>query len=80
MNEQEEHNSKILSDLKSETHIEREGLRGEILRSKNEPSQNEKPVMERTDDYLARNFVALTREAEQREQRLRDDMEQLQSQ
>ena len=34
-------------------------------------------MKERTDDYLAKNLSRMTREAEQRETRLRDDMEKL---
>ena len=37
-------------------------------------------MKERTDEHLAKNLSRLTREAEQREFRLRDDMEKLRTQ
>ena len=36
--------------------------------------------MEKTDEHLAKNLSRLTREAEQRELRLKDDMEKLRTQ
>ena len=43
-------------------------------------AQAKKILKERTDEYLAENLSQMAREAEQRETRLRDDMEKLRSQ
>ena len=40
-------------------------------------SRSEKRLKERTDEHLAKNLLRMTREAEQIELRLRDDMEKL---
>ena len=53
-------------------HIERYCLRQEIHRNKQEASQSEKILKERKDERFARDLPPV---ADQREQRLRDDME-----
>ena len=58
-------------------HVERENLREEINRNRQEVSRSEKRLKERTNKHLAKNLSRLTREAEQRELRLRDDMQKL---
>ena len=58
-------------------HVERENLREEINRNRQEDSRSEKRLKERTDEHSAKNLSRMTREAEQRELRLRDGMEQL---
>ena len=58
-------------------HVERENLREEIDRNRQELSRSETRLKERTDEHLAKNLSRMTREAEQRELRLRDDMEKL---
>ena len=55
------------NELERTAHVERESLREEIHRKKQEISQSEKHLKKRTDDH----------EAERRVQRLREDMEQL---
>ena len=52
-------------------------LRDEINRNHQEVSRSEKRLKERTDEHLAENLSRMTREAEQRQLRLRDDMEKL---
>ena len=66
-----------MSELERAGHFERESLREEINRNKQEASRSEKRLKERTDEHLAKKLSRLTREAEQRELRLRDDMEKL---
>ena len=66
-----------MSELKRAVHVERENLREEKNRSRQEASRSEKRLKERTDEHLAKNLSRLTREAEQKELRLRDDMEKL---
>ena len=56
-------------------HVEREKLLEEINRNRQEASRSKKRLKERTDEHLAKNLSRMTREAEQRELRLRDDME-----
>ena len=65
------------SELEMTEHVERESLREEINRNRQEASRSEKRLKERTDEHLAKNLSQLTREAEQRELRLKDDMEKL---
>ena len=65
------------SELEMTDHVERESLREEINRNRQEASRSEKRLKERTDEHLAKNLSRLTREAEQRELRLKDDMEKL---
>ena len=52
-------------------------MREEINRNRQEASRSEKRLKERTDEHLAKNLSRLKREAEQRELRLRDDMEKM---
>ena len=52
-------------------------LRQEINRNHQEVSRSEKRLKERTDEHLAKNLSRMTREVEQRELRLRDDIEKL---
>ena len=53
-----------MSEIERAVEVKRETLREEILRNKQEISQNEKRVEERTNEYLARNLSGMTREAE----------------
>ena len=66
-----------MSRLEKAVHVERENLRLEINRNRQEVSRSEKHLKERMDEHLAKNLSRMTREAEQRELRLRDDMEKL---
>ena len=66
-----------MSELERAVHIERESLREEINRNRQEVSRSKKRLKERTDKHIAKNLSRMTREAEQRELRLRDDMEKL---
>ena len=75
--EQNEQMSIRMSELERAVHIERESLREEINRNRQEVGRNEKRLKERTDEHIAKNLSRMTREAEQRELRLRDDMEKL---
>ena len=54
-------------ELERAVHVERESLREEIDRKRQEVSRNEKRLKERTDEYLAKNLSRMTREAEQKE-------------
>ena len=69
-----------MSELERAVHVERESLREEINRNRQEISRSEKRLNERTDEQLTKNLSRMTREAHQREIRLRDDMEKLRSQ
>ena len=75
--EQNEQMSIRMSELERAVHIERESLREEINRNRQEVGRSEKRLKERTDEHMAKNLSRMTREAEQRDLRLRDDMEQL---
>ena len=75
--EQNEHMSLRMSELERAVHVEREKLREEINRNREEVCRSEKPLKERTDDHLAKNLSRMTRETEQGESQLRDDMEKL---
>ena len=75
--EQNEQMSLRMSELERAVHAERENLREEINRNSQEVSRSEKRLKERTDEQLAKNLSRMTREAEQRELRLRDVMEKL---
>ena len=66
-----------MSELERAVHVERESLRQEINRNRQEVGRSEKRLKERTDEHLAENLSRMTRGAEQRELRLRDDMEKL---
>ena len=72
--EQNEKMSIRMSELKRAVHVERESLREEINRNRQEVSRSGKRVKERTDEHLAKNLSQMTREAEQIELGLRDDM------
>ena len=75
--DQNEQMSLRMSELERAVHIERESLREEINRNRQEVSRSEKRLKERADEHLAENLSRLTREAEQKKLRLRDDMEKL---
>ena len=75
--EQNEQMSIRMSELERAVHIERECLREEINLNGQEVGRSEKCLKERTDEHIAKNLSRMTREAEQRELRLRDDMEKL---
>ena len=77
LGEQNEQMSLRMSELERAVHIERESLREEINRNRQEVGRSEKRLKERTDEHMAKNLSRMTREAEQRELRSRDDMEKL---
>ena len=77
MGEQNEQLSIRKCKLERVVHVERESLREETNRNSQEVSRSEKCLTERTDEYLARNLSRMTREAEEREKRLRGDLEQI---
>ena len=72
--EQNEQMSLRISELERAVHVVRESLREEINHNRQEVSRSEKRLKERTDEHVAKNLSRMTREAEQRETRLRDDM------
>ena len=78
--EQNEQMSIRMSELERAVHVERESLREEINRNRQEVDRSEKRLRERTDEHIAKNLSRMTREAEQRELRLRDEMEKLRTQ
>ena len=78
--EQNEQMSIRMSELERAVHVERESLRKEINRNRQEVGRSEKRLKERTDEDIAKNLSRMTREPEQRELRLRDDMEKLRKQ
>ena len=78
--EQNEQMSIRMSEQERAVHVERESLREEINRNRQEVSRSEKRLKERTQEHIAKNLSPMTREAEQREFRLRDDMEKLRTQ
>ena len=75
--EQNEQTSIRMSELERAVHVERESVREEINRNRQEVVRSKKRLKERTDEQIAKNLSRMTREAEQRELRLRDDMEKL---
>ena len=75
--EQNEQMSIRMSELERAVHIEREILREEINRNRQEAGRSEKRLKGKTDDHIAKNLLRMTKEAEQRELRLRDDMGKL---
>ena len=77
LGEQNEQMSIRMSELERAVHIERESLQEEINRNRQEVGRSEKLLKERTDENMTRNLSRMTREAEQRELRLRADMEKL---
>ena len=58
-----------MSELEREVHVERENLREEINRNRQEVIGSEKLLKERTDEHLAKYLSRMTSEAEQRESR-----------
>ena len=78
--EQNEQISIRMSELEREVDVERENLREEINRNRQEVRRSENCLEERTDEHIAKNLLRMTREAEQRELRLRDDMKKLKTQ
>ena len=78
--EQNEQMSIRMSELGRAVHIERESLREEMNRNRQEVDRSEKRLKERTDEHIAKNLSRMTREAEQRKSRLRNDMEKLRTQ
>ena len=66
-----------MSEQERAVHVEGENLREEINRNRQEVSRSEKRLKERADEHLAKNLSRMTRQAEQRELRLRDDLEKL---
>ena len=75
--EQNQQMSIRMSELERAVHVERESLREETNRKRQDVGRSEKRLKERTDEHIAKNLSRMTREAEQRELRLRDDMEKL---
>ena len=65
------------SEVERAVPVERENLREEINRNRQEASRSEKRLKERTDEHLDKNLSRMKREAEHRELQLRDDMEKL---
>ena len=51
-----------MSELERAVHVERESLREEINRNRQEVSRSEKRWKERTDEPLAKNLSRITRE------------------
>ena len=78
--EQNEHMFLRMRELERAVHVKRESLREEFNRNRQEISRSEKRLKEKTDEYLAKNLSRLTREAKQKETRLRDDMDKLRNQ
>ena len=78
--EQNEQMSIRMSELERAVHVERESLREEINRNRQEVDRSEKRLKERTDEHIAKNLSRIIREAEQRELRLRDEMEKMRTQ
>ena len=72
MGGQTEQMSIRMGELESAVHVERESLREEVNRNRQEVSRSENRMKERTDEYLAKNLSRMTSEAEQRERRLRN--------
>ena len=66
-----------MSELERAVHVERESLREETNRNRQEISRSEKRLKDRTEEHIAKNLSRMTREVEQRELRIRDDMEKL---
>ena len=66
LGEQNEQMSIRMSELERAVHIERESLREEINRNRQEVGRSEKRLKERTDEHIAKNLSRMTREAEQR--------------
>ena len=78
--EQNEQMSLRIIELGRAVHVERESLREGINRNRQEVSRSKKRLKERKDEHLTKKLSQMAREAEQRELRLRDDMEKLRNQ
>ena len=65
--EQNEQMSIRMSELERAVHVERESMREEINRNRQEVGRSKKRLKERTDEHIAKNLSRMTREAEQRE-------------
>ena len=78
--EQNEQMSIRMSEIERAVHVERGSLREELNRNRQEFGRSEKRLKERTDEHIAMNLSRMTREAEHRELRLRDDVEKLRTQ
>ena len=65
--EQNEQMSIRMSELERAVHIERECLREELNRNRQEVGRSKKRLKERTEEHIAKNLSRMTREAEQRE-------------
>ena len=63
--EQNEQMSIRMGELERAVHVERESLRKEINRNRQEVGRSEKRLKERTDEHIAKNLSRMTREAEQ---------------
>ena len=63
--EQNEQMSIRMSELERVVHVERESLREEINRNRQEVGRSEKRLKERTDEHIAKNLSRMKREAEQ---------------
>ena len=50
-----------MSELERAVHIERESLREEINRNRQEVGRSEKRLKERTDEHMAKNLPRMTR-------------------
>ena len=59
--EQNEQMSLRMSELERAVHIERESLREEIVRNRQEVGRSEKRLKERTDEHIAKNLSRMTR-------------------
>ena len=73
--EQNEQMSLRMSELEGAVHVERENLREEINRNRQEVIRCEKRLKERTVEHLAKNLSRMTRKAEQKDFKLGDDLE-----
>ena len=61
MGEQNEQMSLRMSELERAVHVERENLREEINRNRQEVSRSKKRLKERTDEHLAKNLSRMTK-------------------
>ena len=75
MFEQSEQMSKRMSALERAVHVERGSLREEINRNRQKVDKSEKGLVEREGEYMAKNMSRMTRVTEERERRLRGDVE-----
>ena len=61
LGEQNEQTSIRMSELERAVHIERESLRVEINRNRQEVGRSEKLLKERTDEHIAKNLSRMTK-------------------